>query len=96
MRGLGYRTVGWTLTLDKFVRDRGVTAGVEAMIDRIGPGNIILAHDGPGRSETLDSLALLLARLADAGYRLKTVGGLFAAGGRTCHTPVAETSPRVR
>lgn len=77
VRDLGYRTVGWTLTLDKFVRQHGPRAGVRALLDRMGPGSIILAHDGPGRAATLEPLRYLLEELGSAGYRVVTVGRLL-------------------
>ena len=78
VRRLGYRTVGWTFTLERFVREHGVSGGVNALLARLRPGGIVLAHDGRGDKVVIEALPLLLRRLEAAGYRVVTVGQLFA------------------
>lgn len=77
VRRLGYRTVGWTLTLERFVREHGIRRGIEALLTELRPGGIILAHDGPGNRVVIEALAPLLRSLDAAGYRVVTVGQLF-------------------
>lgn len=81
VRRLGYQTVGWTVTLDKFVRRLGVASGVDALLARLWPGGIILAHDAGRAKTTIEALPLLLSRLASAGYRVVTMSELFASAG---------------
>lgn len=70
-----YRTVFWDVAVEHFVLHLGVEEGVQHLLDRVGPGSIILAHDGghtPGRppvdrASTLEALPLLLTGLRRRG-----------------------------
>ena len=78
-----YRTVFWELTLERFVNHSPDTdTAVRALLARIRPGTIILAHDGgtPDRSRTLAALPVLLDGLDRLGYRGVSVHDLLKAG----------------
>lgn len=86
----GYRTVLWSLALEHYVdHTPDLAGGVEALLDRVHPGSIILAHDGgvPNRGRTLQALPLLLAGLKAQGYRVVDVSTLLAAA-RTAPSPL--------
>jgi len=87
----GYRTVRWNLALEHYVNHRlGVVEGVEALLGRVRPGSIILAHDGgvPERSRTLEALPLLLKGLEARGYRVVDASTLLASTQRVPPGPV--------
>jgi len=75
-----YRTIFWDLCLEHFVRADGVVRGTDALLSRLRPGSVILAHDGghveaPGRpyldrSPTIGALPLLLEGIAARGFRV--------------------------
>jgi peptidoglycan-N-acetylglucosamine deacetylase len=73
---LGERTVLWSMALDHEYR---VHHGgcVRAMLRKVKPGDIILAHDA--RPTTFDSLRKLLEGLRERGFRVVTVSELVAA-----------------
>lgn len=73
-----YRTVFWTDCVeDHLMKTNSVAEGVDALLANVGPGSIILAHDGghveaPGmpvldRSPTMDALPRLLDGLDRKG-----------------------------
>lgn len=73
-----YRTVFWTDCVeDHLMKTSSVPEGVDSLLANVGPGSIILAHDGghveaPGmpvldRSPTMDALPLLLDGLDRKG-----------------------------
>ena len=82
-----YRTVFWTLCLEHFVMTYGLSGGVEAMLDEVRPGAVLLAHDGGriegsgrrpiDRRETLEALPLLLSGLAAKRLRVVDVPTLL-------------------
>jgi peptidoglycan/xylan/chitin deacetylase (PgdA/CDA1 family) len=84
-----YRTIFWDLCLERFVGHHGVRRGVDALLDRVRPGSIILAHDGGhvlaplrphiDRSKTVEALPLLLAGLATRGLQPVDVPSLLRA-----------------
>ena len=92
--GLGVQTVGWTVCFERWLR-RGPVLGVEEAVARVRPGGIVLAHDGgiPDRAATVAALRGLLARLAQEGYRVVTVGELLALGPPVLGLPGAWTPP---
>jgi peptidoglycan/xylan/chitin deacetylase (PgdA/CDA1 family) len=56
---------------------------VQRVLDRIGPGAIVILHDGGwhagvDRSQTVDAVDALIDRLGADGYRFQTVGALEA------------------
>jgi peptidoglycan/xylan/chitin deacetylase (PgdA/CDA1 family) len=76
-----YRTVFWELCLERFVDHTDVGGGVEAMLARVRPGAILLAHDGgiPNRGRTLQALPILLQGLRDRGYKIVDITQLLKA-----------------
>ncbi len=78
----GERVVGWDLALDHYIdNSRPLRASVTALLARVRPGSIILAHDGPAsRERTLHALPLLLAGLQRLGYRSVSITNLLRAG----------------
>lgn len=88
----GYRTVLWSLALDHYLSHTSDTTGaVAALLDRVRPGSIILAHDGgvPDRARTLQALPMLLRGLEARGYRIVDVDTLLAAAR---HLPAHRTA----
>jgi peptidoglycan/xylan/chitin deacetylase (PgdA/CDA1 family) len=83
VRATGLRTAGWTpgLCVEKYLRRFPADEAMRRMVDRVRPGDILLAHDGgiPSRARTMDALPLLLAGLEARGFRVVTVGELVAA-----------------
>lgn len=78
----GLRTVGWTVCVERWLRHGGAVAGTAAVVARVEPGGIVLAHDGgiPDRAATVAALPVLLARLTEERYRIVPVGELLALG----------------
>jgi len=81
VRSTGLTTAGWTpgLCVEKFVRRRTPDAAMRAMVARVRPGDILLAHDGgiPNRGATLQALPVLLAGLRSRGFKVVTVAELL-------------------
>lgn len=76
----GSPLIGWDVVLDKALEGGDVGARVGALVARVRPGSIILAHDGRGnRDSTLAALPTLLARLSERGFQLVTVSQLMRA-----------------
>jgi peptidoglycan/xylan/chitin deacetylase (PgdA/CDA1 family) len=78
-----YRTIFWDLAVEHYVNHSPtVPAGVDALLARVRPGSIILAHDGgiPNRARTMQALPLLLRGLRARGYRVVDVSQLLSAG----------------
>ena len=77
----GMRTVLWDLTLNHRA-DRTPEDAARRVLGGIGPGDVILLHDGRGdRRRGVAALDLLLTRLEDRGYRFVTLSQLYRAGG---------------
>ena len=76
---LGYRTLMWSLSLERYVDHGDVRAGVDRLLGQIRPGAVILAHDGglPNRDRTMAALSPLLDGLAARGYQVVTAGQLL-------------------
>lgn len=56
----------------------GTHSIVRRVLDNLRGGDIVLFHDFvPGRTETIDALAIILPELANRGYRLVTVSELL-------------------
>jgi peptidoglycan/xylan/chitin deacetylase (PgdA/CDA1 family) len=91
---LGLRTVLWGACVERYVDHGPVTTGTQRLLDRVKPGEIILAHDGgvPDRSRTMEALPQLLDGLAARGYRVVTVSQLLALR-RSPARPVDSTVP---
>jgi peptidoglycan/xylan/chitin deacetylase (PgdA/CDA1 family) len=86
----GYRTVYWGICVEKYADHNPPRQTVRAILRRVHPGMIILAHDGgpPDRSPTFTVLPAVLQGLTREGYRIDDVTGLLrAAGGQ--HQPQA-------
>lgn len=90
---MGMETIFWSDSLEKRVLGHGVDEGVRSALAELGPGDLVLAHDGSGavhrpehrrtdRSSTVRALPHLLDGLMDRGYRIVDVPGLLAAGPR--------------
>lgn len=81
VRSTGLTTVGWDVcverSLAKFADDDA--RAVAAVLDRVRPGSIVLAHDGgiPDRTRTMAVLPAVLAGLRERGYEIVTVGELL-------------------
>lgn len=78
----GERVVGWDLALDHFIDNRrALRVSVAALLGRVRPGSIILAHDGPAlRERTIAALPSLLRGLRRLGYRVVTITDLLRSG----------------
>lgn len=86
-----YRTVFWGSCVEAFVLHQDVAAGVEAMLNRIQPGDIVLAHDGGhvigfpdrptlSRERTMKALPMLFDGLAQRGFKVVDVPRLLQVG----------------
>lgn len=87
---VGLVPVHWSIPLDHFVGDSGLTPPQAARViaDEVKRGDIILAHDaadgGVERSQAMMTLRLLLPLLDAQGIEVTTVGDLLREG-----TPVS-------
>jgi peptidoglycan/xylan/chitin deacetylase (PgdA/CDA1 family) len=83
VRAEGLETVLWTRTMcvELWTRHHPATSAMRLMLERVRPGEILLAHDGgiPDRRATLRALPSLLAGLHAEGYRVVTVSELVRA-----------------
>lgn len=80
VRTTGLTTVGWDVCVERYLAQFSDDAqAVTAMLDRTGPGSIVLAHDGgePDRRRTMAVLPALLEGLRARGYEIVTVGDLL-------------------
>ena len=87
-----YRTVFWSACLERFIHRTPVEVGVGRLLPEIGPGSIVLAHDGGhiaasgrpviDRSHTVEALPRLLEGLRNKGLRAVGVENLLAAARR--------------
>ncbi|MBW3670008.1 MAG: polysaccharide deacetylase family protein [Actinobacteria bacterium] len=80
VRSTGLTTVGWNVCVERFLATfPDDSEAVAAMLDRVRPGSIVLAHDGgvPDRSRTMAVLAGLVGGLRQRGYDVVTVGELL-------------------
>lgn len=77
----GLRPVGWTVCLERSLRDVGGDGAVVAA-RAVRPGGIVLAHDGgiPDRTATTAALPRLLDTLAERGLRVVTLSELLLLG----------------
>ncbi|MDQ6749192.1 MAG: polysaccharide deacetylase family protein [Actinomycetota bacterium] len=75
----GERIIGWDLALEHYIDNaRPLPSSVAALLARVRPGSIILAHDGPGsRQRTITALPLLLGGLKRLGYRAVSITTLL-------------------
>lgn len=82
----GLRMIGWDTPLDRALDGHSPATAAHALLSRVRPGSILLAHDGGvhrGRSIVL--LGLLLPALRRRGFTVVTVSTLLRAaaeGGR--------------
>jgi peptidoglycan-N-acetylglucosamine deacetylase len=84
-----YTTVFWDVCVERFIDHDSAGGGIEGLLRRVGPGSIVLAHDGghveaPGkpfldRSPTLQALPPLLRRLQREGYKFVDLPTLIDA-----------------
>ncbi|MFD8548175.1 polysaccharide deacetylase family protein [Streptomyces sp. NPDC059649] len=66
---LGMSPVGWAIDSRDWT-EPGVGSIIDAVMEELHPGAIVLSHDGGGeRSQTVDALDRYLPRLMDDGYR---------------------------
>jgi len=79
---LGYRLVLWSQQMDERRYKRDPQAQVDAIVQAVRPGSIVLAHDvgDPRRLVVLRHLGEMFAGLKARGFRLVTVSELIAAG----------------
>lgn len=80
----GMRTVLWNVSLDH-VADRTPRDAANRVLLRIGPGDVVLMHDGggPSRAISIAALDILLTDLGRRGYRFVTLTELYKLGGVT-------------
>jgi peptidoglycan/xylan/chitin deacetylase (PgdA/CDA1 family) len=92
----GYRTVYWGLCVERFSNHHPPGAAVRAILRRVRPGMIILAHDGgpPDRSRTMAVLPAVLRGLARRGYRIDDVTQLMRIDEPHQHPTPAVLAPR--
>jgi peptidoglycan/xylan/chitin deacetylase (PgdA/CDA1 family) len=77
-----YRTIFWDLCLERFVdHTPDMRDALDDMLTRVGPGSIILAHDGgiPDRTKTMKTLPMLLQGLKARGFKMVDVTQLLKA-----------------
>jgi peptidoglycan/xylan/chitin deacetylase (PgdA/CDA1 family) len=77
-----YRTIFWDLCLERFVdHTPDMRDALDDMLTRVGPGSIILAHDGgiPDRTKTMKTLPMLLEGLKARGFKMVDVTQLLKA-----------------
>jgi len=68
----GIRTIGWSANIQRHLADP------EALAGAVGPGSIVLAHDGLGdRAASLQALDRFLSALERRGFRAVGVGELL-------------------
>ncbi|MFD9124739.1 polysaccharide deacetylase family protein [Kitasatospora sp. NPDC059571] len=66
---LGMRPMGWSVDPQDWARP-GTSAITTRVLQAVGPGSIVLNHDGGGdRSQTIAALRMYLPVLIDEGYR---------------------------
>ncbi len=86
-----YRTVFWSDCVERFIDQApSIADGMDALVARVRPGSIVLAHDGGhvaaanrpviDRSKTVEALPRLLEGLHRLGLRAVDVPTLLAAG----------------
>ncbi|WP_332649612.1 polysaccharide deacetylase family protein [Lysinibacillus sp. 54212] len=75
----GYKVVMWSWHIDTLDwKNPGVKSIVNTVLKRIGPGNVILFHDGGGnREQTVKALKEILPSLQNEGYQFLTVSELL-------------------
>ena len=73
------RLILWSAAVEHYVDHHSSRVAVRALLARVHPGSIILAHDGgpPDRDRTLAALPAILEGLRARGYRLVTVSTLL-------------------
>ena len=79
-RERGLEIVGWHADTHDW-RGDGAETMLEAIAPRLGPGAVVLAHDGLGPGATRDGCAetvRLIGLLADAGFAMEPVRGATA------------------
>lgn len=84
-----FRTVFWDACVERFIMDTNIDDGVDRLLDKVGPGSIILAHDGGrivgsgrephSRARTVEALPRLLRGLEAKGLRVVDVPTLLAS-----------------
>lgn len=92
-----YRTVFWDACVERFVNHVPVKEGVKQLLAKVGPGSIVLAHDGGlvtgsgrpplSRTRTIEALPMILAGLGAMGLEVVDVPTLL----RRTDTPLLQT-----
>jgi len=68
------RVLGWAVDTEDFAQPTPTTL-VPALVDAVGPGAVILFHDGGGnRQMTVDALPYVITALRRQGYRFVLPG----------------------
>ena len=86
----------WSWCVERYVDHEDIALGLRAMIRGMGPGEIILAHDGglPDRRRTMWALPLLLDGLAHRGFHFVTLAQLEVMSRTRAEHDVRHTGPR--
>ena len=76
---MGKRQLLWSIDTSDYQRP-GASAIYRRVVDEVGRGSIVLAHDGGGvRTQTVAALPRILDNLKDRGYRFGTLCQLSVA-----------------
>ncbi len=69
----GQTTMRWDTSTGDFLR-KGVQYQIDAVMERLHPGSVILMHDGGGdRSQTVEALPQIIDKVRAKGYEFTTV-----------------------
>lgn len=67
---------------DDWESDVTVEQRIDGVLSQARDGGIILLHDQPGNTQTIDALDTIIPELREEGYQLVTVSQLFEAKGQ--------------
>lgn len=96
---LGYTVCGWDGSIFD-TAEPGAAMIARRVAALLGPGAIVLLHDGDGsgghgsRAQTVAALGGVLDAAERRGLRSVTLGSLLGGGASAARTPVTETEPR--
>ena len=76
----GLSAIQWDVVSGDPVRDQSAERMAEAVLARVRPGSIVIAHANRRGWQTAEALAILIPALRERGYRFVTVSELLRAG----------------